>query len=45
MVDQYFQVDAYAFNCVEYVRALGVTVQLKYWSNDRNSGELSPEES
>ena len=45
MVDQYIQVAAGAFNCVEYVKVLGVTVKLKYWSNDRNFGDMSPGES
>ena len=45
MVDQYIQVTACAFDCVEYVRVLGVTIELKYWSNDKNLSDMSPEES
>ena len=41
MVDRYIQVAAFAFRCAEYARALGATIKLKYWPNDRNFGDMS----
>ena len=45
VVGRYIQVAACAFSCVEYARALALTIYLKYWPNNENFGDMSPAES